>query len=346
MHACNLLGILVDLSHLNEPGFWDVAKLSRAPLVATHSNAHTLSASSRNLTDRQLDAIGESGGVVGINFALMFLREDGDYVPATPLDVIVRHVDYVANRIGIEHVALGSDFDGAQIPDGLGGIEGLPRLVEALRAAGHDDGSLAKITHENWLRVIGASWKPWSRYLRLAGLDARPTLIEAAGRFSAPGLAVDLGAGTGRDTLELLRRGWKVVAIDGQQEAIDRIAELAGPDADRFDGSVGRFEETTWPDCDLLNASFALPFTPQPEFAALWQRIVDSIVPGGRFSGQFFGDRDEWARSGLVVQTRAQVEELLRPFEIELLEEFEQEGQTVVGKTKQWHLFHVVARKR
>ncbi len=66
---------------------------------------------------------------------------------------------------------------------------------------------------------------------------------------------------------------------------------------------------------------------------------------GGRFSGQLFGDRDEWARTGLVVKTRAEVEELLRPFELERFEEFEQEGQTVVGKTKQWHLFHVVARK-
>ncbi len=346
VHACNLRGILVDLSHLNEAGFWDVAEVSQAPLVATHSNAHALCASSRNLTDRQLDAIGESGGVVGINFGLMFLREDGDYVPATPLEVIVRHIDYVASRLGIEHVAFGSDFDGAGIPEALGGIEGLPRLVEALRAAGHDDASLAKISYENWLRVVGESWKPWPRYFRLAGFDARPTLIEAAGRFAVPGLAVDLGAGTGRDTLELLRRGWRVIAIDGRRQAIDRIAELAGADADRFEGRVGRFEDATWPACELLNASFALPFTESAAFAALWQRIVESIVPGGRFSGQFFGDRDEWARTGLVVQTRAQVEELLAPFEIELFEEFEQEGQTVLGNKKQWHLFHVVARKR
>ena len=85
--------------------------------------------------------------------------------------------------------------------------------------------------------------------------------------------------------------------------------------------------------------------TPPAEFPALWQRIVDSLEPGGRFSGQLFGDRDEWARTGLVVKTRAEVEELLRPFEIERFEEFEQEGQTVIGKSKQWHLFHVVARK-
>jgi membrane dipeptidase len=345
VHACSLLGILVDLSHLNEAGFWDVAELTQAPLVATHSNVNVLCASSRNLTDRQLDAIGESGGVVGINFGVMFLNADGANDPATPLEAIVRHVDYVATRIGIDHVAFGSDFDGAEVPDALGGIAGLPGLIEALRHAGHDDESLAKITHGNWLRVLGETWRPWSRYLRLAGFDARPTLIDAAERFPEPGLAVDLGAGTGRDTLELLRRGWEVIAIDGQQEAIDRIVELAGPDAERLDARLGRFEEAAWPTCDLVNASFSLPFTPPAEFPALWQRIVDSIRPGGRFSGQLFGDRDEWARTGLVVRTRADVLELLRPFEVERFEEFEQEGQTVCGKSKQWHLFHVVARK-
>jgi membrane dipeptidase len=345
VHACNLLGILVDVSHLNEAGFWDVAELTQAPLVATHSNAHAICASTRNLTDRQLDAIGASGGVAGINFAVMFLREDGTSDPGTPLEQIVRHIDYVATRIGIDHVGFGSDFDGAEIPDALGGIVGLPKLVEALRRAGHDDESLAKITHGNWLRVLGDTWRPWSQYFRLAGFDARPTLIDAADRFPVPGLAVDLGAGTGRDTLELLRRGWKVIAIDSQEEAIDRIVELAGDDAGRLEGRVGRFEEAEWPACQLLNASFALPFTPPAAFTALWQQIVDSIVPGGRFSGQFFGDRDEWARTGLVVKTRAEVEELLRPFEVERFEEFEQEGQTVIGKSKQWHLFHVVARK-
>jgi membrane dipeptidase len=345
VHACNLLGILVDLSHLNEAGFWDVAELTQAPLVATHSNVHALSASSRNLTDPQLDAIGESGGVVGINFAVMFLNEDGVNDPATPLDRIVRHIDYVATRIGIDHVAFGSDFDGAEVPAELGGIAGLPKLVEALRRAGHDDDSLAKITHGNWLRVLRDTWRPWSRYFRLAGFDARPTLVDAADRFPVPGLAVDLGAGTGRDTLELLRRGWKVIAIDGQPEAIDRVVELAGPGAERLEARVGRIEEADWPACQLVNASYSLPFSPPAAFPALWQRIVDSIVPGGRFSGQLFGDRDEWARTGLVVQTRAEVEELLRPFEIESFEEFEQEGQTVVGKSKQWHLFHVVARK-
>jgi membrane dipeptidase len=156
--GCNRLGILVDLSHLNWAGFWDVARLSDAPLVATHSNAHALCPSSRNLTDEQLEAIGASGGVVGVNFAVGFLREDGRQVAATPVTEIVRHVDYLVDLIGVDHVAFGSDFDGAVVPEELGGAAGLPMLVDSLRAAGHDDDAVAKITHGNWLRVLDATW--------------------------------------------------------------------------------------------------------------------------------------------------------------------------------------------
>jgi len=155
---CNDLGVVIDLSHLNEAGFWDVARLSSHPLVATHSNAHALCASTRNLTDAQLDAVGASGGVVGVNFAVSFLREDGRQVAATPLEEIVRHVEYIAGRIGIDHVAFGSDFDGALVPEALGGIAGLPKLVDALRAGGFDDQAVAKVTHRNWLRVLGDTW--------------------------------------------------------------------------------------------------------------------------------------------------------------------------------------------
>jgi membrane dipeptidase len=346
VHACNLLGIVVDVSHLNEAGFWDVARLTQAPLVATHSNAHAVCPSSRNLTDSQLDAIGESGGVVGVNFGTMFLREDGRAGTGVPLGQIVRHIDHIASRIGVEHVAFGSDFEGAEVPEELGGAAGLPLLVEALRAAGHDAASLAAITHGNWLRVLGDTWRPWGRYFRHAGLDPRPTLVEAAERFAEPAFAVDLGAGTGRDTAELLRRGWRVLAIDREAEAIERLVELVGAGREGLETRVGGFQDVDWPECDLLNASFTLPFCPAVAFPALWARIVDSIVPGGRFAGQLFGERDEWARTGIVVHTRAEVDALLRPFEVEWFEEFEREGKTVVGTAKRWHLYHVVARKR
>jgi membrane dipeptidase len=135
-----------------------VQRLSDAPLVATHSNAHALCPASRNLTDRQLDAVRESGGVVGVNFAVSFLREDGHNDAATPITEIVRHIDYFVERMGIDHVAFGSDFDGATIPDELGGAAGLPKLIAALRDAGYDDAAIAKLTHENWLRVLRATW--------------------------------------------------------------------------------------------------------------------------------------------------------------------------------------------
>lgn len=159
VRACNQLGIMLDLSHLNEKGFWDVAALSTHPLVATHSNAHVLCPSSRNLTDKQLDAIKESDGIVGINFHRGFLRADGNSKQQTSLSEIVRHLDYIANRIGIDHVAFGSDFDGAGMPQDLHDVAGLPKLVAALRKQGYDDHALKKIAYENWLRVLRKTWK-------------------------------------------------------------------------------------------------------------------------------------------------------------------------------------------
>ena len=109
---------MIDVSHLNERGFWDVAALTDAPLVASHSNAYALCASTRNLTDPQLDAIAASDGMVGLNFAVNFLREDATRDANTPLDVMVRHIDYLVERVGVDGVGFGSDFDGVSIPAG------------------------------------------------------------------------------------------------------------------------------------------------------------------------------------------------------------------------------------
>ena len=156
---CNALGIMVDLSHLNEAGFWDVAARTSAPLVATHSNAHALCASPRNLTDKPLDAVAESGGMVGLNYHVGFLRADGRSDQETSLDEIVRHALYIADRIGVDHLALGSDFDGAKMPSDLKDVAGLPRLTAALQKAGFSDDDLMKITHQNWIRVLRATWR-------------------------------------------------------------------------------------------------------------------------------------------------------------------------------------------
>lgn len=158
IRACNELRVMVDLSHMNDAGFWDVAAISDAPLVASHSNAHAICQHSRNATDRQLDAIRDTGGLIGINFGVGFLNPTGERDTALPLTQMVRHVDYIVDRIGIEHVALGSDFDGTTIPEAIGDAAGLPALVAALEAGGYRGDDLARITHGNWLRVLEATW--------------------------------------------------------------------------------------------------------------------------------------------------------------------------------------------
>ncbi|AXQ92639.1 dipeptidase [Cereibacter azotoformans] len=155
---CNRLKIMLDLSHLNQKGFEDVAGLSDAPLVATHSNAHAVTPSTRNLTDRQLDAIRESRGMVGLNFATSFLREDGRQSPEMGWEPVLRHLDHLIGLLGEDHVGLGSDFDGATIPQGIGDVTGLPALQAALRAHGYDEALMRKLCHENWYAVLERTW--------------------------------------------------------------------------------------------------------------------------------------------------------------------------------------------
>lgn len=157
--ACNRLGIMIDLSHLNTAGFWDVAKISDAPLVATHSNAHAICPHARNLTDDQLAAIKDSDGMVGLNFAVAFLRPDGSMREDTGLDVMLRHLDHLIEHLGEDRVGLGSDFDGAMVPAEIADASGLPALRNAMRAHGYDEALMAKICNENWLRVLAKTWR-------------------------------------------------------------------------------------------------------------------------------------------------------------------------------------------
>lgn len=150
--------VLIDLSHANEKTFWEVAEISDAPLVATHSNAWALSNSPRNLLDKQLDAIRERRGMVGLNFHVGFLRADGAMDPNTPISTMVDHIDYLVERMGIDCVGLGSDFDGAVVPAELKDAAGLPKLMQALRDRGYDDEALKKLAHGNWVRVLRETW--------------------------------------------------------------------------------------------------------------------------------------------------------------------------------------------
>lgn len=154
VRGCHELGVMVDLAHLNEAGFWGVARLSLAPLVASHTCAHAVCPSTRNLTDRQLDAVRDSDGLVGMNFSVSDVRPDGAADAATPLAMVVAQIRYLVERIGTERVGLGSDFDGATVPEAIGDARGLPRLIEALRAAGFGEAEVRKIAWENWMRVL------------------------------------------------------------------------------------------------------------------------------------------------------------------------------------------------
>lgn len=158
VRRCAELGIAVDVSHLNEAGFWDVARLDSLPLIASHSGVHSLCPATRNLTDAQIDAIGASGGLIGIVFAVNFLRADGADDADTPIAAIVAHARHVADRIGVEHVALGSDFDGATVPAELGDAAGLPRLLGAIHDAGFSPPEVEAIAWENWRRVLERAW--------------------------------------------------------------------------------------------------------------------------------------------------------------------------------------------
>jgi membrane dipeptidase len=155
---CNRLRIAVDLSHITEKGFWDVATLSTAPLIASHSNAHAVAASSRNLTDDQIKAIAASGGIIGLNFATGFLREDGRWNRDTPIDIMLRHLDHLLALAGEDCVALGSDFDGARIPNAINDAAGLQNLVSAMEAHGYGAALIRNIASENWFRVLERIW--------------------------------------------------------------------------------------------------------------------------------------------------------------------------------------------
>lgn len=154
VRECNRMGIMLDVSHLNEKGFWDLANHTDAPIIATHCGVWNLCRCTRNLTDKQLDAIAESNGLTGINFCKNFLRKDGMHNQVTSLELIVDHLRYIVDRNGIDHVAFGSDFDGAQMPNDLTDASQLPKLIDALRVAGFHEHEIEQVCWKNWYRVL------------------------------------------------------------------------------------------------------------------------------------------------------------------------------------------------
>ncbi|MBX3357620.1 MAG: class I SAM-dependent methyltransferase [Phycisphaeraceae bacterium] len=207
----------------------------------------------------------------------------------------------------------------------------------------------------------------WPAYFdAVAGLGPRETLLQALDRFDREGrgglVGVDLGAGSGRDTIEMLRRGWMVTAVDSCEDGLRRLREGVPPEfLGRLWTVAERYETAAWPAADLINASFSIPHCEEGAFPGLWRRIVESLRPSGRFCGQLFGVRDGLAvgttestepigpsgwRGGRQFHTREQVEALLEGFDAEFLDEVERPGKNAFGEPKDWHVFHIVARKR
>jgi membrane dipeptidase len=147
----NSLGMLVDVSHISEKGFWDVLELTRSPIIASHSNAQSICSHVRNLTDEQIKAIGKNGGVMGINFYPAFLN---DSKKASVTD-IVNHIEHMASLVGCDYIGIGADFDGVEaLPEGINGLQDVEKVINTLLKLNYSQEWVEKIAGLNFLRVI------------------------------------------------------------------------------------------------------------------------------------------------------------------------------------------------
>ncbi len=193
-------------------------------------------------------------------------------------------------------------------------------------------------------------WREY--YARTGQRPPRETLVFALGRFAdepvdAPRLAVDLGCGSGRDTAILLAEGWSVLAVDAEPSAIEALRARDDIAADvALETRIARFEDVELPRADLINSSFALPLCAPEAFPRVWAGIVAALKPGGRFSGQFYGPKDDWHGDPTITHvTRDEALAILAPLEVEHFREEEDDTVTPRGKAKHWHIFHIVARR-
>ena len=194
----------------------------------------------------------------------------------------------------------------------------------------------------------------WASYYKaVTGTPPREILVTALDAWeaefpdAADKVGADLACGEGRDTVEFLRRGWRVIAIDSEPRALELLRGRDDlPGEGEVDTRLCRMEDADWGQVDVVNASFALPFCAPDRFPDLWQRITGSLRPGGRFSGNLFGPDDSWASPGLTIVAREEVDRLLAAFDLEHFEEINREGTDAKGVTKNWHLFNIVGRKR
>jgi membrane dipeptidase len=159
VHECNSMGIILDVSHINPAGFWDMIEESKDPIIATHSSVKAVSPHVRNLDDDQIRALAQKGGTIGINFANIFLRPDMQPNSDTSLETVMSHFEHIVELAGDEHVSFGSDFDGTDIPAFIKDAEGLPLILREMKRRGWSDARLERVCNGNFLRVAEQVWK-------------------------------------------------------------------------------------------------------------------------------------------------------------------------------------------
>lgn len=147
----NALGMLVDLSHISERGFWDVLETSSSPVIVSHSNAKKLCSHIRNLTDDQILAVKQNGGVIGINLYPEFLNDSGE----AELKDIINHIEHIISLTGPDHIGLGADFDGIEkVPAGINGVENIDRIFSELGRLNYAQANIEKLAGGNFIRLI------------------------------------------------------------------------------------------------------------------------------------------------------------------------------------------------
>lgn len=147
----NRLGMIVDVSHLAPASFWDVIRVSEQPVVASHSNVRELCKHPRNLSDNQLRAIADTGGVIGVNFCPYFLNNSSE----ADISEVIKHIHYIEELVGYRHVALGTDFDGIELtPGGLEDVSRLPVLEQSLSEDGWSETQIRHILQLNWFKLL------------------------------------------------------------------------------------------------------------------------------------------------------------------------------------------------
>ncbi len=173
-------------------------------------------------------------------------------------------------------------------------------------------------------------------------------LFESEKKQGTDLFAIDIGCGHGADTLELLKRNWKVLAIDNNPEGLKLLEESVLPDWKmNLQTRKQAFESMQFEKCNLINASYSIPFCKPEYFMKLWNEIVKSIRTGGRFSGNFFGVNDSWSdNKSMTFLKKEVVKNLFVKFEIELFQERDEDGATASGEAKHWHVFSVIARRK